>query len=148
MSGTNIRVIDIPDLGAVTDASSFVIDKGGSGTTGRFSALAVKAYCATTTLPEAPSNNIPYGRMNGAWTPVLGDAPSNGLPYARLNAAWSSVVPEAPLTGSIYGRGSAGWTPVLPLTGGNISGSIGATGNVAAGGVVYAGQAFALSIGQ
>ena len=97
----------------------------------------MKAYCATTTLPEAPSNNTPYGRMNGAWTPVLGDAPSNGLPYARLNAAWSSVVPEAPLTGSIYGRGSSGWTPVLPLTGGTINGSISTTGNVSIGGTLY-----------
>jgi len=135
MSGTNIRVIDLPDLGAVTDASSFVIDKAAA--TGRFSALALKTYCATTTLPEAPSTNIPYGRMNGAWTPVLGDAPSNSLPYARLNATWSPVVPEAPVTGSIYGRGSAGWTPVLPITGGNISGNLAATGNVTVGGNLY-----------
>jgi hypothetical protein len=135
MSGTNIRVIDLPDLGAVTDASSFVIDKAAA--TGRFTGLALKTYCATTTLPEAPSTNIPYGRMNGAWTPVLGDAPSNSLPYARLNATWSPVVPEAPLTGSIYGRGGAGWTPVLPITGGNISGNVGVTGNVSIGGTLY-----------
>jgi len=132
MSGSNIRVIDLPDLGTVTDASSFVIDKAAA--TGRFSALAVKTYCATTTLPEAPSTNTPYGRMNGAWTPVLGDAPSNGLPYARMNATWSAVVPEAPLTGSIYGRGSAGWTPVLPITGGTINGNLGTTGNLTVGG--------------
>lgn len=135
MSGTNIRVVDLPDLGTVTDASSFVIDK--ATTTGRFSALAVKNYCAVATIPEAPSDNTPYGRRNGAWSPVLGDAPSNGLPYARLNAAWSAVVPEAPLTGSIYGRGSSGWTPVLPITGGTISGNLGTTGNVTVGGAVY-----------
>jgi len=135
MSGTNIRVIDLPDLGAVTDASSFVIDKATA--TGRFSALAVKTYCAVTTLPDAPSNNTPYGRMNAAWTPVLSDAPSNNLPYARLNATWSPVVPEAPLTGSIYGRGNSGWTPVLPITGGTISGSLGTTSNMTVGGGLY-----------
>jgi len=135
MSGS-IRVIDLPDMGTVTDASSFVVDKGTA--TGRFMATAIKTYCATTTLPEAPSTNTPYGRMNGAWTPVLGDAPSNSLPYARMNAAWTAVVPEAPLTGSIYGRGSAGWTPVMPATGGTISGNLGTTGNITVGGNLYA----------
>jgi hypothetical protein len=135
MSGSNIRVIDLPDLGTVTDASSFVIDKNTA--TGRFSALAVKTYCATTTLPEAPSNNTPYGRMNAAWTPVLADAPSNGLSYARLNATWSPVVPEAPLTGTIYGRGSSGWTSVLPISGGTISGNLGTTGNMTVGSNLY-----------
>jgi hypothetical protein len=142
MSGSNIRVIDLPDLGAVTDASSFVIDKAAA--TGRFSALALKTYCTTTTLPEAPSNNTPYGRMNGGWTPVLGEAPSNGLPYARLNAAWSPVVPEAPLTASIYGRGGAGWTPVLPITGGTINGGLTVTSDIHTGGAVFANE-FALS---
>jgi hypothetical protein len=142
MSGTNIRVIDLPDLGAVTDASSFVIDKGAA--TGRFTGLALKTYCTTTTLPDAPSTNTPYGRMNGAWTPVLGDAPSTGLSYARMNATWSAVVPEAPLTGSIYGRGSSGWTPVLPITGGTIGGNLATTGTITAGGNAYA-QAFLLS---
>lgn len=135
MSGS-IRVIDLPDMGTVTDASSFVVDKGTA--TGRFMATALKTYCTTTTLPEAPSTNTPYGRMNGAWTPVLGDAPSNSLPYARMNAAWSPVVPEAPLTASIYGRGSAGWVPVMPITGGTISGNFGATGNITSGFGVYA----------
>jgi len=133
MSGT-IRVIDLPDLGAVTDASSFVVDKTG---TGRFSALALKSYCATTTLPEAPSNNTPYGRMNGAWTPVLGDAPSNGTTYARLNATWTTVPPEAPLSGAIYGRGNAGWTPVLPISGGGIQGGLGVNGTLNVAGGTY-----------
>jgi hypothetical protein len=136
MSGSNIRVIDLPDLGAVTDASSFVIDKNTA--TGRFTGLALKTYCATTTLPEAPSTNTPYGRMNGAWTPVLGDAPSNSLPYARMNAAWTPVVPEAPLTGSVYGRGSAGWTPVMPITGGTINGDVGVSGKLTTGAGVFA----------
>ena len=109
MSGTTVRVIDLPDLGAVSDTSSIVADKAG---TGRFSALAIKNYCFTASIPEAPSTNSPYGRMNGAWTPVLPDAPSNGASYARLNAVWAAVPPEAPLTGSVYGRGNAAWTPV------------------------------------
>jgi hypothetical protein len=138
MSGTNIRVADLPDLGAVHDTSSVVADTGTS--TGRFSALSLKSYCAVATIPEAPSTNTPYGRMNGAWTPVLNDAPSTGASYARLNATWSVVVPEAPLTGNIYGRGNSGWTTVLPMTGGTISGNLGATGNINAGGGVYAAQ--------
>ena len=135
MSGTDIRVADLPDLGAVTDASSIVADVA-SGT-GRFSALSLKAYCATTTMPEAPFTNSPYGRQNGAWTAVLGDAPSNSVAYARMNAAWTPVIPEAPFTGSIYGRGGGAWTPVLPMTGGTIGGNLGATGNLTAGAGVY-----------
>ena len=131
MSGTTIRVIDLPDLGSVTDVSSIVADKTG---TGRFSALALKSYCATVSIPEAPSTNSPYGRQNGAWTPVLADAPSNGSSYARLNATWSVVPPEAPLTGSIYGRGNSAWTPVLPISGGTVSGSLGVGGNLAVAG--------------
>jgi hypothetical protein len=142
MSGTNIRVVDLPDMGTVTDAASFVADR--SAATGRFSALALKSYCATTTLPEAPSTNTPYGRQNGAWVGVLGEAPSTGLPYARLNATWSAVVPEAPVTGSVYGRGSAGWIPVLPITGGTVNGNLGTTGTMTVGGALY-GQGFQLS---
>lgn len=130
MSGTTIRVIDLPDLGAVTDASSIVADKTG---TGRFSALAIKSYCTTVTLPEAPSNNTPYGRMNGSWTPVLPEAPANNLPYARMNASWSPVVPEAPLTGATYGRLNGTWNPVLPITGGSINGNLSASGQIVAG---------------
>ena len=141
MSGTTIRVIDLPDLGAVTDASSIVADKTG---TGRFSMLAIKSYCAVTTLPEAPSNNTPYGRMNGGWTPVVPDAPSNGLSYARLNAVWSPVVPDAPLTGQAYGRLNGAWTPVLPATGGSIIGTLNVSGNILSGAAVY-GNSFSLS---
>jgi len=137
MSGT-IRVADLPDLGAVTDASSIVADVA-SGT-GRFSALALKNYCYTASMPEAPSTNTPYGRMNGAWTPVLGDAPSSGLPFARLNAAWSVVVPEAPLTGSVYGRINGTWTEVMPITGGSIFGNLNVGGNILSSGAVYANE--------
>src|SRR6185436_10684766 len=135
MSGTNIRVIDLPDLGTVTDASSFVIDKAAA--TGRFSALAVKNYCAATSIAEAPSTNQPYGRMNGAWTPVLPDAPSNSLTFGRLNGGWASVLPEAPVNGMTYGRVNGSYMPVLPISGGTIQGHLGATGSVTAGGNVY-----------
>lgn len=134
MSGTDIRVIDLPDLGAVSDTASIVADKAG---TGRFSALAVKNYCATTTLPDAPSNNTPYGRMNGAWTPVLPEAPAGGVVFGRASAAWAPVVPEAPLTGSAYGRMNGSWTSVLPTSGGSISGNLGVNGNISSGSGIY-----------
>jgi hypothetical protein len=129
MSGTTIRVIDLPDLGTVTDASSIVADKTG---TGRFSSLAFRTYCLSASLPEAPSNNTPYGRMNGSWTPVLPDAPSNGVPFGRLNAAWAAVVPEAPLTGTVYGRWNGQWAAALPASGGSITGNLNVSGNVGA----------------
>jgi hypothetical protein len=135
MSGTDIRVADLPDLGAVTDASSIVADVA-SGT-GRFSALAVKAYCAVATLPDAPFTNTPYGRQNGTWTAVVSDAPSNNVSYGRRNATWAVVVPEAPLTGATFGRVNGAWTEVLPTTGGAINGNISTTGNVLVGGATY-----------
>ena len=142
MSGsTDIRVIDLPDLGNVTDTSSVVADKSG---TGRFSALAIKNYCFTASIPEAPSTNSPYGRMNGAWTPVLPDAPANNVSYGRLNASWSPVVPEAPVTGAAYGRMNGAWTGVLPITGGAISGGLSTSSDVTVGGGVFAYQ-FSLS---
>ena len=133
MSGTNIRVIDLPDLGTVTDASSFVIDKGTA--TGRFLATAIKTYCATTTLPEAPFNNTPYGRMNGAWTPVLPEAPNNSQSYGRRGNAWSIVVPEAPANGQVYGRADGAWSQALGISGGTINGNLGVSGNFLAGNI-------------
>ena len=136
MSGTDIRVIDLPDLGTVTDASSIVADS--TGGTGRFSALAVKAYCAVAGMPEAPSNNTPYGRMNAAWTPVLPEAPTGGVTYGRRSSAWTPVVPEAPLDGAAYGRINGTWTQVLPTTGGAVSGTLSVSGNMSTGAGVFA----------
>lgn len=141
MSGTDIRVIDLPDLGTVTDSSSIVADNSG---TGRFSALAVKAYCAVAGMPEAPSNNTPYGRMNAAWTQVLPEAPTGGVIYGRQSSAWTPVVPEAPLTGSAYGRMNGAWVQTLPITGGAISGNLSVSGQISAGGSIFA-NSFALS---
>ena len=72
MSGTGIRIVDLPDLGTVTDASSVVAEKAGSG---RLSALALRTYCTVGTLAEAPVNGLAYGRLNAAWQQVL---PSTG----------------------------------------------------------------------
>jgi pectate lyase-like protein len=41
MSHSNVRIIEMPDLGSVTDASSFVAEKSGSG---RMTALALRSY--------------------------------------------------------------------------------------------------------
>ena len=142
MSGTNIRVADLPDLGVITDTSIIVADKAGS--TGKFTALTLKNYVAITTLPEAPSTNSPYGRQNGAWVSVLPEAPSNGISYGRLNGGWSPVIPPAPADGLAYGRMNSAWTQVLPTTGGSIGGTLNVTGNIGTGGGVYANQ-FALS---
>lgn len=142
MSGTNIRVADLPDLGTITDTTIVVADKAGA--TGKFTALTLKNYVAITTLPEAPSTNSPYGRQNGAWVAVLPEAPSNGISYGRLNGGWSPVLPPAPADGQTYGRVNSSWTQVLPITGGNISGGLSATGNISSGAAVFANQ-FSLS---
>ena len=142
MSGTEIRVADLVDLGTVADSMSVVGDTG--TTTGRITAPALKSYCATTTLPEAPYTNSPYGRQNGAWTLVLPEAPQNSVAYGRWNATWTPVLPEAPLTGSTYGRAGGTWTPVLPISGGSISGTLSVSGNIGTGSNVYA-NAFQLA---
>ena len=67
MSGS-IRIVELPDLGAVTDASSVVAEKSGSG---RLSAPALRDYCNIGTLSEAPIDGFSYGRMNGTWSGVL-----------------------------------------------------------------------------
>ena len=133
MSGTTIRVIDLPDLGVVTDASSIVADKTG---TGRFSAIAIRNYCVTYSVPEAPFTNAPYGRMNGAWTLVMPEAPQNSQTYARYNAAWVIVPPEAPSDGTVYGRWNGQWAAALPITGGAIQGNLSVSGNLG-GSAVY-----------
>jgi hypothetical protein len=138
MSGTEIRVADLADLGTVADTMSVVGDTGTM--TGRITALSLKSYCATTTLPEAPFTNQPYGRQNGAWTLVLPEAPQNSVAYGRMNATWTAVLPEAPLSGSTYGRAGGGWTPVLPITGGSLSGGLNVSGNIATSTGVYANQ--------
>jgi hypothetical protein len=70
MSGTaGIRVVDLPDLGSVTDTSSVVCEKSG---TGRFTALALKNYVSAGGIAaDAPSDSNAYGRMNAAWQRVL-----------------------------------------------------------------------------
>lgn len=78
MSGS-IRIVELPDLGAVTDASSVVAEKSGSG---RLSALALRDYCNIGTLSEAPIDGVSYGRFNGGWSGVLslnGGTVSGGL---------------------------------------------------------------------
>jgi len=142
MSGTEIRVADLVDLGSVADSMSVVGDTG--TTTGRITALAMKAYCATTTLPEAPYTNQPYGRQNGAWQLVLPEAPQNSVAYGRMNATWTAVLSEAPVNATSYGRSGGTWTPVLPITGGTLSGGLSVTGNVVSSTTVYA-NSFALS---
>jgi hypothetical protein len=66
MSGT-IRVADLPDLGSVTDASSVLCEKSG---TGRFTAVALKSYMASG-VPEAPTDGATYGRTNASWSQTL-----------------------------------------------------------------------------
>ena len=142
MSGTDIRVADLPDLGSITDTTIFVADKAGA--TGKFSALTVKNYAYAGSLPEAPSTNTPYGRQNGAWVAVPATAPSNGVLYGQLNGSWSPAVPPSPSTGLAYGRLNSSWVEVLPITGGALSGSLNVAGNIGSGGAVLA-NAFQLS---
>jgi hypothetical protein len=162
MSGT-IRVIDLPDLGAVTDSSSVVADKTG---TGRFSALALKNYFHTGAISEAPTTNSPYGRQNGAWVPVLGTTggsvtgslTAQGFygDFFRLSSsdayAWSFTVP-APDGNHIQAH-AAGWYDIWYAAGGTRAwtsdigvqmsldrlGHLFTTGDVSAGGAIHSPQ--------
>ncbi len=70
-----VRIVDMPDLGLVTDTTSFVGERAGSG---RFSAQAVRDYAIAgisggsggTGIPEAPTDGSYYGRASGSWQPV------------------------------------------------------------------------------
>ena len=86
MSGS-IRIVDLPDLGAVTDASSVVAEKAGSG---RLSALALRTYCAVGTLPEAPVDGSAYARLNASWQRVL--PLSGGTITGNLNVSGTATV--------------------------------------------------------
>lgn len=92
-------------------------------------------------IPEAPADNVHYGRYNGAWASVLGlpggsltgplilaADPTNALgavtkQYADAIAA--SHLIDAPNDANTYGRRAAAWVGVLPIVGGQLTGSLG-----------------------
>lgn len=102
MSGS-IRIVDLPDLGDVTDASSVVAEKAGSG---RLSALALRTYCIVGTLPEAPVDGTVYGRANAGWARALavtggsinGNLTVNGTTTVTGAATFSSAAYVASLS--------------------------------------------------
>jgi hypothetical protein len=130
-----VRIYDLPDLGVVTDTTSFVSEKAGSG---RISALALRDYMAGIVapapgpgggLPEAPLDGRYYGRQSAAWqpvapivspaltgTPTAPTAPTGtsntqlattGFVSASVSAAGS--ITEAPSDGGYYSRRNADW---------------------------------------
>jgi hypothetical protein len=134
MSGTDdddtiegIRIVDMPDLGVVTDGASFVGEYAGSG---RFTAPALKAYIGTSTgggggIPEAPADGQSYLRRGSSqsWVANTGtgggipDAPLDGALYGRQNAHWAVVtasggIPDAPIDSTTYGRNNGAWLRV------------------------------------
>ena len=92
-----VRIADMPDLGLVTDNSSFVGEHAGSG---RFSALALRDYTIAgisgggggTGLPDAPTDGQYYGRSSGTWQPVgpLNSPAFTGTPSAPTAAPGNS----------------------------------------------------------
>jgi hypothetical protein len=74
MSGS-IRIVDMPDIGAVTDTSSFVGERAGSG---RFSAVALRNYCLASSGVVTPQE---YG--------AVGDGVHDDL--SAINAAIAAV---------------------------------------------------------
>lgn len=65
---TGVRIVDMPDLGAVNDTSSVVGERAGSG---RFAALALRSYIFggainMPSLPNAqPDGTPPVGAVKG-----------------------------------------------------------------------------------
>jgi hypothetical protein len=60
MSGGSIRIIEMPDLGTVTDATSFVGERAGSG---RFSATALRDYVSVGSSGTGVANVRDYGAL-------------------------------------------------------------------------------------
>ena len=82
MSDTGIRIVELPDLGAATDAASVVAEKSGSG---RISLPAVRSYVLNGAFPEAPLDGSAYGRYNAGWVktlPLTGGTVSGNLTVA------------------------------------------------------------------
>ena len=130
---SGVRMIDMPDLGAVSDSSSVIGERAGSG---RFSAPALKAYATAGFVPEAPSGTA-YGRWDGVWQPVLplvggtlsgalvanGDIESHGLMFAeqiKFNQAqgyeWRFYVDG---NGNHVQEHTSGWTDFWESSGGS-----------------------------
>jgi len=65
---TGVRITDMPDLGAVTDTSSFVGERGGSG---RFTAAALRTYLLGN-LPTSDTG-LPPGALwnNGGYLCIV-----------------------------------------------------------------------------
>ena len=107
-----VRIVDMPDLGTVTDTTSVVAEKAGSG---RISALAFKSYVGTSFLPIAGGTVTGNLTVNGALqagggftgltgmtaTQVL--APQIGAPYLLIN---------------LYSKGPGGSSSLGSLSGG------------------------------
>jgi hypothetical protein len=113
MSFPGVRISDMPDLGAVTDATSFVSEKTGSG---RISAVALRDYTNASIPGAIPGPAGPQGPK--------GDAGPPGSPGPKGDPGADGILPEAPTDGTTYGRrGSTGsWSGVLPLAGGHMTG--------------------------
>jgi hypothetical protein len=104
-----VRTIDLPDLGAVSDTSSIVADKAGSG---RFLGSAVKSYCLTNIPTEAPTDGKTYGRLSAAWSPVL-------------------PIAGGAITGTLSVAGAVTFSGTLGVTGNaTFSGTLNATGAI------------------
>lgn len=60
---------------------------------------------------DAPSDDIPRVRLNGAWVALeVVEAPEDDVPYVRLNGAWYALpVQEAPSDNAIYVRRNGVW---------------------------------------
>lgn len=92
-------------------------------------------------IPEAPATGTAFGRQEGAWVGVvriagdqmgglllLADDPDDPLGAATkryVDAIADAIIPEPPDNGAVFGRANGEWLPVLPLTGGQVTGSLG-----------------------
>lgn len=91
-------------------------------------------------ITEAPADGQAYGRIMGAWTPVLrviggelegpltlaGDAtePLNPATKQQLDAVAGTIPPDSPDDGKTYGRKSGAWQEALSIDGGELEGPL------------------------
>src|SRR3954466_3548220 len=107
---TGVRIVDLPDLGAVTGSSTIVGEKSGSGA---FTANALRSYCSGGAITIGPD----VIDMGAAITSAIATLPSSGgivlLPPGDYNQSTPVVITRNNIR--IVGAGSGTFHNIAPF---------------------------------